>query len=133
MVDFFRAHEKRYTYLEPIWPILENNPHGITLDKLVEQSGLDKDKMLKKIERLAIEYNKASQLLFVDGRMAGLIEAAYRGDKAHNTLAKEMAKSWIFDKVMLYARVKELDWTDQVVYPELLEKMKEMWLQTKGA
>ena len=58
--------------------------------------------------------------------------AGITGEKPDEELKKQLANSWVFDKVMLYARCKELDWTTEVAYPEELQEMKEMWLETKG-
>ena len=132
MADIFKVHEKRYTYLEPIWPVLENNPEGISLDDLVAKSGLDKDKMLKAIEKLSREYLIVSQSYLSKGTIYKLVEKAQMGEKPDEKLKEQLANSWVFDKVMLYARCKELDWTEAVLYPEELLEMKEMWLETKG-
>lgn len=105
----------------------------MTLDELVEQTRLDKQKMLNTIEQLAIEYRKASELLMTDGVMLNLIGLANQGKKPQDTLKTELANSWIFDKVMLYARVNELDWTKDVARPDMLLEIKELWLQKKGA
>jgi len=132
MVDIFKVHEKRYTYLEPIWPVLENNPEGISLDELVAKSGLDKGKMLKTIERLSKEYFTVSQSYLSKGTIYKLVERAQNGEKPDEELKEQLANSWVFDKVMLYARCKELDWTKEVQYEEELLEMKESWLETKG-
>lgn len=131
-MDIFKVHQKRYTYLEPIWPVLENNPEGIGLDELVEKSGLERDKMLKTIEKLAIEYKRVSQAYLSKGMIYKLVEKAMGGGKPDEELKKQLANSWIFDKVMLYARCKELDWTTMVEYQDEMLEMKEMWLETKG-
>ena len=131
-IDMFKVHQKRYTYIEPIWPLLENNPEGIGLDELVEKSGLDKDEMLKTIKKLAIEYHRVSQAYLSKGTIYKLVEKAMRGEKPDEELKKQLANSWVFDKVMLYARCKELDWTTLVEYPEELQEIKEKWLETKG-
>lgn len=132
MVDIFKVHEHRYTYLEPMWPVLENNPEGILLDDLVIKSGLEKDIMLKTIEKLAKEYSTVSQSYLSKGMIYKLVEKAHMGEKPDEKLKKQLANSWVFDKVMLYARCKELDWTEEVQYKEELLEMKQMWLETKG-
>ena len=131
-IDMFKVHQKRYAYIEPIWPVLENNPEGIGLDELVKKSGLDKDKMLKTIEKLAIEYRRVSQAYLSKGMIYKLVEKAMGGEKPDEELKKQLSNSWVFDKVMLYARCTELDWTTEVAYPEELLEMKKMWLETKG-
>jgi len=131
-IDMFKVHQKRYIYIEPIWSILENNPEGISLDELVKKSGLNRDKMLKTIEKLSIEYNKVSQVYFSKGMIYNLVEKAMAGEKPDEELKKQLANSWVFDKVMLYARCKELDWTTEVAYPEEMLEMKKIWLETKG-
>jgi hypothetical protein len=131
-IDMFKVHEKRYAYLEPIWTVLENNPEGIELVELVEKSGLDREKMLKTIEKLAIEYHRVSQAYLSKGMIYKLVEKAMGGEKPDEELKKRLANSWVFDKVMLYARCKELDWTTEVAYPEEMLEMKKIWLETKG-
>ena len=132
MVDIFKVHERRYTYLEPMWPVLENNPEGISLDELVAKSGLEKGKMLKTIEGLAKEYHTVSQSYLSKGTIYKLVERAQMGEKPDDELKEQLANSWVFDKVMLYARCKELDWTEEVQYKEELLEMKQIWLETKG-
>ena len=131
-IDIFKVHQKRYVYIEPIWPILENNPEGISLDELVKKSGLNRRKMLLIIEKLAIEYKKVSQVYFSKGMIYNLVEKAMGGEKPDEELKQQLANSWVFDKVMLYARCEELDWTTEVAYPEEMLEMKKIWLETKG-
>jgi len=61
-----------------------------------------------------------------------LVQKAMAGEKPDEELKKQLANSWVFDKVMLYARCKELDWTTEVAYPEEMLEMKKIWLETKG-
>jgi len=132
MAGNFDVDESKFDYLKPIWSILENNPEGISLDALVEQSGLDKTKMLKTIELLSIEYNQVTRKFLTRGNIFSMVKSALEGKKPDESLKNDLASSWIFDKVMLYARCKELDWTDQVWDKEIFEDMKKTWLETKG-
>ncbi len=131
MIDF-EVDQKKYKYIEPIWDVLANHPEGISLDKLVKRSHLDKKKMLKTIEQLAIEYNSVSKNYFTRGTVFNLVKRAMNGEKPEEEIGVALANSWIFDKVMLYARCKELDWTDQVMYKEEFNKLKKIWLESRG-
>lgn len=132
MVGNFIVDYTKYEYLNPLWPILEKHPLGISLNEAIKKSGLNKQKMLKYIEKLSIEYNKCSSKLMNKGFLTTIIQSAMNGEKTDETLAEDMATSWIFDKVMLYNRINELHWTDHVNNTDLLKEIIEKWKEHKG-
>lgn len=66
------------------------------------------------------------------GVLQNLLQSAFSGEKTDKILAQDMATSWIFDKVMLYDRIHELHWTDQVTDFGVLDDIKQRWMEFKG-
>ena len=122
----------KYDYLKPLWPILEQHPQGISLKNAVKQSKLDQDTMLKTIETLAQEYQRCSSKLMRQGMIKNLATSMLNGEKTDETLKQDLATSWIFDKVMLYDRIHELNWTKNVIDFGVLDEIKELWKKHKG-
>jgi len=132
MVGNFIVDHTKYTYLEPLWPVLERHPNGISLKQAVKQSHLNEKQMLDTINLLAQEYNKCSQRLFNKGFITNLVQSMLNGEKTDQTLQDDMATSWIFDKVMLYDRINELHWTDMASEQEMMQEIIKKYKEHKG-
>jgi len=104
----FIVDTDQYEYLEPLWPVLENHPNGISIDDALAETGLDHDTMLKHIEKLAGEYQKKSMSMLKEDMLKNIIQSCLSGEKTDDIIVEDMASSWLFDKVMLYDRVYEL-------------------------
>jgi hypothetical protein len=61
-----------------------------------------------------------------------MIGRAMKGDKVKDEVEDELVNSWIFDKCMLYARIEELNWIQDVNYPEEIQRLKKIWLERRG-
>lgn len=125
----FDVDTSKYTYLEPIWPILANHPYGISLKELVKRSKLDQNQMLKTIETLSKEYNTVSRRFFTRNNIKNMMQNMIEGGKTDEKLKTELASSWICDKVMLYDRCYELKWSENVLDQEVFNEIKEEWLE----
>ena len=128
----YDVNPRKYEYLEPLWPVLENHPEGISLKKAVERSGLDEKMMLKQIEQLAIAWGNATRKHFNKGFIQSLVQKSLENDKPDETWIKEILNTWLCDKVMLYNRIKELNCEDRLIDLETWYRLKELWLETKG-
>jgi len=128
----FIVDTDQYEYLEPLWPVLENHPNGISIDDALAETGLDHDTMLKHIEKLAGEYQKKSMSMLKEDMLKNIIQSCLSGEKTDDIIVEDMASSWLFDKVMLYDRVYELKWTDRVMDLGQLDRMMEKWREIKG-
>ena len=136
----FNVDQEKYKYLEPLWSVLENNPDGIKLDDALKQAKLSKKPTLKLIGDLSREYNnviaRVTNQMFSKGNVMNIVNSMISGERKDKELAAEyenkLVRSWIFDKFLLYCRIKELDFSDMVSDKEAFERLKGKWLASKG-
>jgi len=133
----FSVDQEKYEYLEPLWPILENSPDGIELEPALKKAGLKKDQTLKLICDLARDYNnvisRVTSRMFSSGNVKDIIDKMLSGKKnMDNEYEDKLVRSWIFDKYLLYCRIKELDFSDLVDDKVAFNRLKNKWLASKG-
>jgi len=136
----FKVDESKYTYLRPLWTVLENNPDGIKLDDALKQAKLSKKPTLKLIGQLSREYNnviaRVTNQMFSKGNVMNIVSSIVSGQQKDKEIVdnyeQKLVRSWIFDKYLLYCRIKELDFSDMVNDKEAFERLKGKWLASKG-
>ena len=136
----FKVDESKYTYLRPLWTVLENNPDGIKLDDALKQAKLSKKPTLKLIGQLSREYNnviaRVTNQMFSKGNVMNIVSSIVSGQQKDKEIVdnyeQKLVRSWIFDKYMSYCRIKELDFSDMVSDKKAFERLKGKWLAAKG-
>lgn len=117
----------KYEYLNPIWKVLENTSEkGITTVELFKQVGLDE----KKTNTLVKEIMMVFQNALIREMRNPLKMFSMGNDKWYD---KNLANSWVFDKIMLLAtRVDTGNPDDPMDGNPFMEVWKNKWLEQRG-
>ena len=115
-----------YSYLNPIWEILNNVPEkGITTKELFEKTGLDEKIANQLVQEFMHVFQK--KLLNMMKNPIALFKMA--NDKFFE---RNLANSWVFDKMMLLStRVNTGDDNPMDDNP-YMENWKNKWIENRG-
>lgn len=116
-----------YEYLEPMWKILENTSEkGITTEELLKQSGLEEKKTNELVQEIMMVFQRA---------LLKEMKNPFNLFKMNNSkwFEKNLANSWVFDKMMLLAtRVDTGNPDDPMDGNPFMSGWKEQWLEKRG-